>query len=157
MPRAAESKVIDGDLYEMTLFGATQGYRLFHRLFQMFGPSLGQLVDATAGGKNIQDVDLASDAVVRMLKDLVTRVGQDDLDAVIAALKNQTHVGIGGSDQTVPLSGVFELHFSGRIGTMFSWLAWGLKVQYQSFFDAFVSSKPPEKGAASSAATDPKP
>ena len=150
------STVIDGDRYEMTLFGATQGYRLFHRLFKMFGPSFGHLVDAMSGdkGASIRDVNLASDAAVSALKRLVDDVHEADLDHLIDALRKQTHVAAGGGQNSIPLAGVFEVHFQGRMGTMFKWLAWGLRVQYASFFDALPRMKPPEKAAASSAGSN---
>lgn len=149
MPDERNSTTIDGDRYEMTLFGATQGYRLFYRLFKMFGPSFGRLVEAMKDGASIQDVDMAGDAAVAALKSLAVDVHEADLDHVIDALKKQTHVGQGGSDKTVPLAGVFEVHFQGRLGSMFKWLAWGLKVQYQSFFDVFADMRPPGKDSAS--------
>ena len=156
MPKQGQSTTIDGDRYEMALFGATQGYRLFHRLFRMFGPSFGRLVDAMKDGGSIQDVDMASDAAVSALKSLVSDVTEADLDHVIDSLKKQTHVGAGGTDKTIPLAGVFETHFQGRLGSMFKWLAWGLRVQYQSFFDVFASMKPPDAVSASSGGTDQK-
>ena len=152
MGRESHRTVIDGDLYEMTLFGATQGYRLFHRLFKMFGPSFGQLIDAVAD-TDIQDVNLSSAGVVSALRSLSESVTEADLDVLIDALRKQTHVGVGGIEKTVPLSGVFELHFSGRLGTMFKWLGWSLKIQYGSFADAFAGMKPRGEGEGSQAAT----
>ena len=152
MSRETQSTTIDGDRYEMTQLGATAGYRLFHRLFKMLGPTFGKVTDALADDGNIQDVNLSSDAAVAAIEALTHHVKESDLDHVIGVLKAETSVGIGGSDKTVPLTGVFEMHFSGRIGTLFRWLAWGLKVQYASFLDAFKDMKPPGKGAASQAA-----
>lgn len=151
MGRETHRTVIDGDLYEMSLFGATQGYRLFHRLFKMFGPSFGKLIDAVADS-NLQDVNLSSDAVVTALRSLTDSVSEADLDVLIDALRKQTLVGVGGTEKTVPLAGVFELHFSGRIGTMFKWLGWGVKVQYSSFADAFADMMPRGEGGESQAA-----
>lgn len=157
MPIDRHSTTIDGDRYEMTLLGATQGYRLFHRLFQMFGPSLGKLLDAASSAGNIQDVDLASEGVVDLFRALTTDVREQDLDYLIESLKKQTHVSPGDTEKTVPMTGVFELHFSGKMGAMFRWLAWGLKVQYQSFFDVFASMKPPEKAGPPPAGNGPTP
>lgn len=153
MARERHSTIIDGDLYEMTLFGATQGYRLFHKLFQMFGPSFGRLMDALGDKQDIQDVNLSSEAAVAALESLTTTVKQADLDLIVDALKKCTHVGVDGTEKTVPLGGVFELHFSGRVWSMFKWLAWGLQVQYGSFADAFANTKPPGEGAGLQAAT----
>lgn len=148
MPLDKHSTTIDGDLYEMTLFGATQGYRLFLRLFKMLGPTLGKVMDAVGEDSgNIQDVNLSSDAAVAAIDALTSHVRESDLDHLIEALKKQTHVGVGGSSKTVPLAGVFEMHFSGRLNSMLRWLIWGLKVQYASFLDVFSGMKPPEKEA----------
>lgn len=148
MARETHSTVIDGDRYEMTLFGATQGYRLFHRLFRILGPSFGKLMDAVVDTGDIRDVDLSSDVVAAGIRALTESVKESDLDYVIDAMKKCTHVGPGGTEKTIPLSGVFEVHFQGRIGTMFKWLGWGLQTQYGSFVSAFASLKPPGEGGA---------
>jgi len=148
MPREKHSTIIDGDRYEMTLFGATQGYRLFHRLFRMLGPSLGHLLDALVQVGDIRSVDLSSDAVANGIRTLTATLHEADLDHVIDSLRKLTHVGVDGSSQTVPLSGVFEAHFQGRIGSMFKWMGWGLQVQYSSFMSAFATMMPPGEGAA---------
>lgn len=151
MSRETESTTIDGDRYEMTQLGATAGYRLFHRLFTMLGPTFGKVTDALASDGSIQDVNLSSDAAVAAIEALTHHVTERDLDHVINVLKGETHVGVGGSEKTVPLAGVFEVHFAGRIGTLFRWLAWGLKVQFASFLDAVKDMKPPGGAAVSSA------
>jgi len=153
MAREIHSTVIDGDRYEMTMFGASQGYRIFHRLFKILGPVLGKVMDAAVDVQDIRDVDLSSGAVAEGLQALSGAMKESDLDYLIDAMRKCTHVGIGGSEKTTPLAGVFEMHFSGRIGSMFKWLAWGLKVQYSSFGDAFASLRPPSEGDASQAAT----
>lgn len=153
MPRDKHTTIIDGDRYEMTLFGATQGYRLMHLLFRMFGPAFGQVMDALEGHDDIQDVNLSSEAAVAALQALATSVKQSDLDTVIDALKKSCHVGVGGTDKTTPLAGVFELHFSGRMATMFRWLLWGLQTQYQDFSGGLASMMPPGEADGSPAAT----
>jgi hypothetical protein len=148
--RERQNTIIDGHRYEMTMLGATAGYQLFHRLFKMLGPSFGALMDAASqSGGNIQDVDLSSEVVVAGINALTENVKQDDLDHVIAQLKDQTQVGVNGSEQTVPLKGVFEMHYAGNIGSMFKWLYWGLTVQFGSFTDAFASVPTPSKGGPS--------
>lgn len=157
MSRERHSKVIDGDLYEMTQFGATQGYRLFHRILRILGPSFGHIMDALVVTKDIRDVDLSSDVVVEGIKALTESFKEADMDLVVDLMKKATHVGVGGSRETVPLSGVFEAHFSGRIGSMFKWLGWGLQVQYGSFTSAFAGLMPPGEGGGSAAANGPTP
>lgn len=156
MARERQTTVIDGYRYEMTMLGATAGYRLFFKLLTMFGPSFGDMMDA-AGGGDIQDVDLSSSAAVRGIKSLTTNVSESDLDHVIEQLRSQTHVSVEkGSEKTVPLSKVFEMHFMGELNSMFKWLWWGLKVQYQTFSGAFANLMPPSEGGKVPAATTEK-
>lgn len=152
MPREKFTTVIDGDRYEMTLLGATQGIRLFHRLFRMFGPAFGRVMDSVGEGNDLLSVDLSSNAAVAGLQTIATSVSEADLDHLVDTLKKQTQVGPDGADKLMPLAGVFELHFSGRLGSMFKWLGWGLKVQYGNFLDAFASTMPPSGGEGSPAA-----
>lgn len=136
------------------MLGATQGYRLFHRLFQIVGPSLGTLVQVASGGKSILDVDMGSKVMSQGIQALTTSLKEKDLDHVIDLLKKQTHAGIEeNSEKTVPLSGIFEGHFQGRIATMFKWVGWGLKVQFEDFSDAFANLMPPGEGDQSPAVT----
>lgn len=137
--------MIDGHRYEMTMFGATQATDVFYLLWKVLFPSVGTLIDATSKPKgendtpSILDMDLASSEGVKMLMVLTDRLKRDDLEFVINALRKQTHVGINGSEKTVPLSGVYEMHFSGRFGSLFKWIGWGIKVQFANFPDAFAS------------------
>ncbi len=156
MARERQDTFIGEHKYEMTMLGATPGYRLFRRLFKMFGPSLGALMDATAG-ENIQDVDLTSQTVKDGIQALTENVKESDLDHVIDLLKGQTHVGVDGSEKTIPLKSVFESHFAGDTFGMFAWVWWGLQVQYATFSSAFASMKPPSGGEAGPAASKKKP
>jgi len=150
MARDTHSTEIDGYRYEMTMFGATQSYRLFHRLFRMLGPTLGPLLEALGTAKNLDDVDVGSEAAIAAIRSLTQSVSEADLDHVIGQLREATHVGVEvGSEKTVPLKQVFDLHFAGRFGPMARWIAWGLGVQYGSFLPAFATMGTPSEGAAS--------
>ena len=157
MARERESILIDGHRYEMTMLGATAGYQLFCRLFRMLGPSFGAIMDAVGGTDSIEDADLSSEIVVKAIRMLADEVKESDLDHLVERLRSQTHVGINGSDKTVPLSSVFELHFAGDILGLGKWVVWGLKVQYATFAGAFATLSPPVAGGAIQAATSPSP
>ena len=139
------------------MLGATAGYRLFHRLFKMLGPSFGAIMDAVGGSGGIEDADLSSQVVVNAIRTLSSEVREVDLDHLVESLRGQTHVGPGGTEQTVPLSQVFELHFSGDILGLGKWVVWGLKVQYATFASAFASLRPPVADGATQAETSPSP
>lgn len=156
MARERESTVIDGHRYEMTMLGATAGYRLFNRLFKMFGPSFGAIMDAV-GTDGIEDADLSSQVVVNAIRTLSDQVKEADLDHVVESLRGQTHVGIGGTEKTVPLSSVFEVHFAGDILSLGKWVIWGLQVQYATFANAFGTLRPPVAVGATQAETSPSP
>lgn len=144
MARDEHMTTIDGHRYQMTMLGATAGYRLFHRLFKMFGPSIGALIDLVGDAKGgIENTDLSSKAAVKAIQALTDNVHEADLDHLIDQLKGQTMVGLNGSEKTVPLDSVFEAHFAGDITALFRWLIWALKVQYSTFQDVFATMKPP--------------
>ncbi len=150
MARERQDTVIDGHRYEMTMLAATPSYKLFTKLLKMFGPSIGTIIDVTSkSGDGVEGIDLNSQAVVKGIRALMDHVGEDDIEHVIERLKKQTHVSVEkGSEKTIPLSGVFELHFQGDIWAMFKWLWWGLQVQYSNFSDAFANLKTPSEGEA---------
>lgn len=156
MARERQETVIDGYKYEMTMLGATASYRLFHRLFKMLGPSFGALMNSVADGvTDVADIDLGSEVVAQGIRALTDSVKESDLDHLIDTLKKQTHAGVEeDSEKTVPLSGTFDVHFQGRIGSMFKWVWWGLTVQYRDFSSAFASLKSPSAGEESPAATE---
>ena len=139
MAREIQRTTIGGHDYAMTLLPATRSYKLFHRLFKMFGPSFGQLMDAVAGVKSVVDLDLSGDAVNKVIQSVTSNVSEHDLEHVISILKDETTVAISGSGKDIPLKGVFEAHFQGDVAGMFRWLYWGLGVQYRSFFEGLGS------------------
>jgi len=155
--RDRQSTIIDGHRYEMTMLGATAGYRLFHRLFKMVGPSFGAIMDAVGQPGGVENTDLSSKVVVDAIRTLSEQVKESDLDHLVEQLRGQTHVGIGGTEMTVPLSGVFEAHFAGDVMGIGRWLIWGLKVQFATFADAFTTSKPPSGEGVTQAGTSQSP
>ena len=84
---------------------------------------------------------LSDKSAIHGLQTLTANMKQEDLDHVIVELRNVCHVGVNGSDKTVPLANIFEAHFSGDIGGLFRWLFWGLKVQFGNFSNAFGGLK----------------
>lgn len=156
MARERQQTVIDGHRYEMTMFPATESYRLFHRLLKIIGPAFGKIVDAMGDG-DIQDVDLSNETTIEAIIALTTHIKESDLDHVIDKLRNCTHVGVDGSDKTVPLKGIFEMHFAGALASMFRWLLWGLQVQYANFIEGFGSMMPQKEADESPEPKNPTP
>lgn len=152
MARERQETIIDGHRYQMTMLGATDGVKLFYRLVRMLGPSIGTLQDAAKDSSKTDDTDsildrnISGDMLSRAIQALTSNVGEADLEHVINKLKGECHVGVDGNEKTIPLSGVFELHFSGDLAGMFKWLSWGLQVQFGNFFSAFSSLIPPGAG-----------
>lgn len=152
-----QETVIDGHTYRMTQLGATKGYKLFHRLVKALGPSIGHFVSAVVAKgdeASIRDVDITSDDFLQGIKSLTSGFSEHDLDHIVSELKSQTEVSVDDTNKMISLSPVFELHFRGRLGSMFRWLGWGLKVQFADFFDAFASMTLPSVGARSQAAKE---
>jgi hypothetical protein len=141
----------------MTMLGATAGYKLFHRLFRMLGPTFGSMMDIGAEAKSVEDIDVSSKTVVDAIRMLSENVKEEDLEHVIDELKSQSHVGPNGSDKTIPLAQVFEAHFAGDITGLFRWLFWGLQVQYSTFRSVFRIFASPAEEDTTQAATNQSP
>lgn len=165
MARENHETMIDGHRYQMTDLPTTPGYRLFYRLAQKLIPAFSAFKDAAvsafrkAGGNTAslldQEIDLG--LMLQAAEVLTTQLSEADLDYAVSTLKEQCQVGINGSDKTIPLVGVFEMHFSGDIGGFIKWLAWGLKVQFGNFPNAFSSLIPPDAGGVFQAVKPPSP
>ena len=156
MPIDQHTASIDGHRYDMSMLGATASLRLFHRLFRMLGPSVGHLIDSIGakGKASLLDVDVSSKAFVAGFESLASAVSESDLEHVVDQLRKQTTLSLP-EGKVIPLAQVFDAHFQGRIGAMFQWLAWGLRVQYGDFWSALASMTPQGEGGESRAASDP--
>jgi hypothetical protein len=141
----------------MTMLGAKASYRLGLRLFKMFGPSLGAVFQGTGKEKieKVEDIDLSSESMVSSITALTRQLTESDFDHLVDQLQDVTHVGLSGATKTVPMRGIFEDHFSGDIGGMIRWLAWGLMVQYRTFSSVFATLKLPVAGDAKQEAATP--
>lgn len=165
MGRDVHETNIGGHRYCMTMLAATPGYKLFYRLMQMLGPSIATLKDVVAdAAKNeagitpsLLDQKINSDAILKGVQALTSNVSEADLDYVVNTLKAQCEVGLNGSNKTIPLAGVFDVHFAGEMGAFFQWLAWGLKVQFQTFLTAFNALSLPGMEGVSQADNHPSP
>jgi len=160
--RERQETVIGGHRYQMTMLGATKASHLFVRLLKMIGPSLGGLKNVSFGKSNpgddtqsILDKDLLDGSMLEIVAALTDRVSEADFDYVVNLLREQCHVGVNGSDKTIPLRDIYELHFAGDLPGILQWLAWGLGVQFGNFRGAFANLIPLGVVGVSQAAAKP--
>jgi hypothetical protein len=152
--RDRHETIIGGHRYQMTMLGATASSHMFVRLIKMIAPALSGLksLPTKDNTKSILDTDLEDFAMLDFVAILGGRLTEQDFDYVVAMLREECHVGIDGSEKTVPLKDIYELHFAGDLPGILQWLAWGLKVQFGNFQGAFASLIPPDVAGAFRAA-----
>lgn len=121
---------IQGHTYELTLFGAKVGQRVWLRLAKCLGPGAAELL--TRGSEGV------GPAVAAFL----AGVGEDDLDFLTASFAGNCKLvltmttKVGPKPNAIPLAGQYDQHFAQRYPALFAWLAWAIKENYASFFDA---------------------
>ena len=130
--------------YEMAMIAARRSNRLLIAVAKMVGPAVGPLIDKAAdqkkGVKSLLDVELGADFFSKALSNLFAHLDEDTLDRVVDEFAKVTFVtGVGKlSDQ-----GKIDIHFQDRIGDLYKWLLWGMKVQWGkslSALDFFTST-----------------
>lgn len=142
-----ESKAIGDHTYLVTQLGAGEGRKMFVRLTRALAPVFGALLEdagSTKGGFKLGDMSLES--LSRTLHELAQRLTEDDLEYVCRTFGAKTMVQVGEGKEIQLTLDKQELHFAGRYGHMFQWLAFCLEVNYRDFLGVtkgFVSAQSP--------------
>ena len=110
----------------------------------IIGPSVGALFAAhSSDGLNMSsmlDVDPDSEMVNSAIGGLFQRIEKQKMRELIQKLSKVTEVSSSGNGKTPRLNTVMALHFRGRLGAMYKWLWFALKVQYADFFESAGSA-----------------
>lgn len=130
MPGPKEEERAIGDCtYRVTQLTSEPARRLFVRLFNVLGPSIGQLTGAVKSGSAILDADL-SGVFATLARDLTP----DELEAVIKVLCDNKTIAYDHDGKWPKLDKKdFDFHFTGEVGKMFKVLAFAIEVNYRDF------------------------
>jgi len=109
----------------------------------MLGPSLAAIASGLKGEDQIKSVLDSTDAgladfgpaLERAVTEFFKRFSKAKQREVIAVLSRVTFVVKPGGEEP-QLDKVFSAHFRGRIGSLYKWLGFALKVQFKDFFSA---------------------
>ena len=133
---SSEKTTIDGIGFEIFMMDPWIANDIVHAISKIVGPSLGELAGAVMGSKDkgaeakkLLDKNLDPTFTARGVTELFRNMDSSTTKWIMQELAKVTTVdGKGKLDST------FSAVFQGRIGTMYAWLGWALKVQLQSVF-----------------------
>jgi len=135
------TRTIDGELYEVTQFPATQALRHLTTLTRLLGEPLTEAAGVVGeiddlGGFLDMDVSDAVGAVIPFLskavKALVAKLDEAEVETLVKSLLEHTHSTLEG--KAVVVGRVFDTYFAGRLGHLFKVLGFVLEVNYRDFF-----------------------
>ena len=133
MAREAQSKDIDGHLYEVTMLGGTESWKMLLKLSKMLGPGIGKISGSKGSLNALMDSEIGSNFLAEAIEAFVQNVDEPAAASIIEKLKDVTLV------NGKPLRGTFELHFQGDAIGVIKWLIFALQAQYGNFSDALSS------------------
>lgn len=136
----AVSTTIDGCKYEMNYLPPMESHELFMDVVKMVGPTLGPLFDLLFAGKakssdlkTMLDQEIGPDFFSRATTSLFDALNKDVSRRVIEGLRK-----VSRADGT-SLDSQFDVHFHGRLDSMYKWVFWGMRVQWGKCFGALGS------------------
>lgn len=112
-------KEIGGTVYLMRMLPPKKARALLLKMTKVVAPSLDGL-------------SMEAD-VLSALGGVSERLSEEDLDYAMDLLSTVTDFRLPNGNEP-NLKDKFDLHFTGKLGDMFRWFAWGLSVQYADFF-----------------------
>jgi hypothetical protein len=132
----SEKTTIDGLEFTIFMLDPWIANDITHAISKIVGPSLGELAGAVMGSKDKQgeakkllDKKLDPEFAAKGVTELFRNMDASTTRWVMQELAKVTTVTGQGK-----LSDTFSAVFQGKIGTMYAWLGWALKVQLQSVF-----------------------
>ena len=140
MPIKSFPKEIDGVNYEVTQFPADEAIVIMTKLLEIFGTSVGNIVEGSVpkneAPKSILDIDLDFSAVGRAFSSLVMRLGEKHVADLFFRMLQGTHVRSdqGGSFANQNGRVLFNNHFAGRLSSLVKLLVFIVEVNYGDFF-----------------------
>ena len=128
-----QKRVIGGVHYEITQLKTSAGFKMFRQVGTVVGPGFGGL--ASSGG-SLLEMDIASEGFIKAVGLLLENYDSPVVDEIVRKMAEVTRVDPNGGDQFVPLPGVYEVHFQGKMKALHQWLLFGLQVQFADFLES---------------------
>ena len=128
-----QERVIDGVTYSVYMLPPKTAMDLLVDIGKVVGPSVGTLVDAASskgGAAALLEMSVTSEFFSKAASELFERMDKSVLRSVIDQLAKVSMA------DGVKLESTLDIHFRGKLGTMFKWLAFALQVQFGDFFNA---------------------
>lgn len=122
--RKSDTITTGGKTFRVTQLGALQGRKVFLRLIKILGPVL----SAAQGAENPEQ---ATSALLGTIGD---HVSEDDFEFLCDVFAASTEVLGDTPGKAVDLKDVFDVVFIGNYKAMLEWLAFAVKLNYESFF-----------------------
>ncbi len=134
------SKVIDGCTYELQELGGSEGYLAFHRLLKIAGPAFPQIGALLKKGEGSNAKEAAAVALLRTLPQLLEQAHPQEVLELGKKLLEGSMVTVPGKTEgPVPLMQIFDVHFKGKLLPMLELFAFGVEVNFASFFPAALA------------------
>jgi hypothetical protein len=140
MPQTSnQSTTIDGVTYTVYMLDPLEANDLMIDIGHVIGPSLGAIVAALKGNdtESILDAEPDPELLKEAISGLFQRIEKRKMREIISMLARMTEVNIDGKSPR--LDSILAMHFQGRLGKLYEWLWFAMKVQLGDFFD---SAKP---------------
>ena len=128
-----QETVIDAVTYTVYMLPPKAATDMLVDIGKVIGPSLGTILDAASekgGITPLLDMSVNSEFFSKAAGQLFERMDKAVLRSMIDQLA-QVSMADG-----VKLDSTFDIHFRGRLGSMFQWLTFALKVQFGNFLSA---------------------
>lgn len=128
-------KEIDGFEYTFYQLGAIKSHNLLRKIGKILGPALGEMVNSAkdsdkAGLASLLNSEIDFKSVIDGFFD---RADEKTLESIIITLGSQIHYTDGGNGGELKSSDIIDLHFKGRLQSMYKVLYAALEVQYSDF------------------------
>ncbi len=141
-----KSTIIDGVTYKVAPLDPFVANDILIDIGHVLGPSIGALAAIDEGAPDPAALNEA-------IGGLFQRLEKDTMRSLIGTLAEVTEVCVGGGRDAPQLNNIMTLHFRGKLGTMYQWLWFALKVQFEDFF-ALAAPAIARAGALVGAASD---
>ena len=146
-----EQKEIDGHVYKVMMLDPLIATDLLADLGQIMAPTMGALGGLIAkekgdaltkmlDGFNSEDNTSIDVAVEKAIVGFFGKFTKEKQREIIGIMTKVTIIVLPDGKEP-RLQDTFEVHFRGRILTLYKWLAFALKVQFQDFFSGFDISR----------------
>jgi len=147
MARRAVIVAIDGEKYELTMLGATEGLSVYNRLLKALGPVVrGIIADPgiIAAQKKNPDAVESDDGLGLRVAGVIFQGFEAmpvEFTLELAALfAKNSKVSKEGAMLPLDAGDIFDQHFAGRYAHMTRWLIEHLKLNFSDFLARAVSS-----------------